>query len=143
VDEPTTLTFRLKQAEPGEAGSHLRELSQVLDNVGTVSRAALMEEGRGSAWSGQVIQLVAAGAMAAVARALVAWLKRRPMVTLSVTRSDGTTLEISGANSRHLAEFLVMAQNVQISGSGNIVVGDKVLGVEPVEPWPQPGKPRK
>jgi len=32
---------------------------------------------------------------------------------------------------------------VTISGTGNIVVGTSIVGVEPVDPWPQPGRPRK
>jgi hypothetical protein len=30
-----------------------------------------------------------------------------------------------------------------VSGSGNIVIGTNTKGVEPAEPWPQAGKPRK
>ena len=48
-------------------------------------------------------------------------------IYLGDIRATGTGVQISGI----------------VSGSGNLVVGPMTIGVEPAEPWPQPGKFRE
>ena len=160
MDEQARYTIQLKKDDEEGAATEqrqleLRELLDVLRHVDAEVDAHHPRDTSEGFGLGNAIEIAfGASAIVAVARGIAEWFSRHRTASIYLKRHDGTEIELSAKDTDRIQEFfsnnlsqLQISVNgnrsVQISGDGNIVIGGRVVGVEPVEPWPQPGKPRK
>src|SRR6266849_1613189 len=90
-------------------------------------------------------------ALSVLAQELVAALKRGGTIGVDVSRLEAMEVQlgditVTGGTGARIDEVRIRGSfriGEIVTGSGNVISHGISIGVKPVEPWPQPGKPKK